>query len=647
VTLNFPWRDSSKPTKAASQKEQKRETPWLSLLLLYVLVRGLFQVAIVPPWQHYDEPTHFEYAWLIANRQSLPQPEDFDQAMRRQVAVSMLEHDFFNALSVSPDLLSKDRPIWIGISELKHPPLYYLLVALPLYFVQHSDVTFQLYVARLVSLILLVLSVWVASRLMAELVAPEHPLRWAVPGMMAFLPAYLDLMTAVNNDVGATAIFSLFLWAAVRLIVRGVSPYRLVWVLGTAALCVWTKNTTMVAVLVLPPSLAWAFIRRPWRKWVWAGFLGGSLLSVGAVFSWGDAALWYQGTAQETPTRQEVRQAPLGRQGLAVEISPKEPWRQVAQLLLRKDVQALQGQTVTLGAWMWATQPVQARSPMIDDEKQRFWQAVEVGTSPTFHAITATIAADASRIEVILQPRPSQAQDKAITVYYDGVVLAKGEWPVDSAPLFDDPEAQKGQWAGQTFINRVRNGSAETAWPRVRLWAEKTLTKYARRSPSQFLASVLDWQRTAWVYQTTGTTLHQSFWARFGWGHFGLPEGWYWGLGVVTVLGAVGTLVGLARLWHSDRPLAMKRAVNLLAVTGLLVWGNTFFRSHPLLGKPFIPDARYAYPAIIPTTLALMSGWLALVPQRAKKWAITGLLVSVALLDVISLTTNIIFYYGK
>lgn len=239
---------------------------WLSFLLVYVLVRGLIQIAVVPPWQHYDEPAHFEYAWLLANRQALPQTGDYDQVMRREVVASMLDHDFYRGLDYHPNLLS-DTPIRIGYSQVGDPPLYYLLVALPLRLVRHTDVTFQLYVARSVSLVLYMLSIWIASRLVRELVTPGHPLRWAVPGMLALVPAYTDLMTAVNNDVGAVVVFSLFLWGAARIIIQGVSLPRLGWVVGTVALCVWTKNTAMLAALLAPLVLALSFVRRPWKRW--------------------------------------------------------------------------------------------------------------------------------------------------------------------------------------------------------------------------------------------------------------------------------------------------------------------------------------------------------------------------------------------
>ena len=45
----------------------------LLALLVLALLRGLVYLALLPPWQHYDEPTHFEYVQLIAERKKLPQ----------------------------------------------------------------------------------------------------------------------------------------------------------------------------------------------------------------------------------------------------------------------------------------------------------------------------------------------------------------------------------------------------------------------------------------------------------------------------------------------------------------------------------------------------------------------------------------------
>ncbi len=619
------------------------------IVLLLALLNGFLYLFLVPPWQHYDEPTHFEYAWLIANRGTLPQPGDYDPAMRREVAASMIEHNFFQNLGSPPNLLIPERPIWIGASELSHPPFYYLLAAIPLRLTRFADVTFQLYSARGVSLALYVFSVWLAGRIVAEIVGEGHILQWAVPGMMALLPAYTDLMTAVNNDVGAVVVFSLFLWGAIRAIRYGFSWPRLIWVTGAAALCIWTKNTAAIATFLAPLALALSMFRGS-RRWpIWLGFAAASLGLAIAAVGWGDAAFWYRQNVKEEATRDEQIEAPLGKAVLTLKMTPTEPGRNLWQPLLRTEVEALRGQTVTLGAWIWASEPTKIRSPMLDDGYQAVWKPIEVGSAPVFYAITTTIATQAEGVKVVLRPIIDQASAQTVTVYYDGIVLAEGTRPLNDPPIFDDVEGEKGYWGGRSFVNRVRNGSAETAWPQIRGWVHRALSIFGRVpfDPSQMLGSVLDWQRTVWVYPQVMHTLIRSFWAYFGWGHVQLPSPViYWFLEGATALGLVSAATFGTRKWRSLSP-STHHIVVFLMVTTAWVWINAALRVHPsLLSMPYprIPVARYAFPAIIPTSTGLVWGWLQIAPSRRRGQVAVAALLLLLLLNGFSLTTIIRFY---
>src|SRR3954466_1513898 len=66
----------------------------LTLGLLIAFCPGLLYLCLQPPWQHYDEPTHFEYAWLIAHQPGLPPLGPVDHAVRRDIAASMFQYDF-------------------------------------------------------------------------------------------------------------------------------------------------------------------------------------------------------------------------------------------------------------------------------------------------------------------------------------------------------------------------------------------------------------------------------------------------------------------------------------------------------------------------------------------------------------------------
>jgi len=626
----------------------KRRTPH-PLVLITILgvafVRGLLYVVIVPPWQHYDEPSHFEYAWLIANRQKLPQRDEYDQNMRREVLASMYEHRFFSNMDFSPSLLTQD-PVWIGFGALSHQPFYYMLAAIPLWLLRDTDIVLQLYAARLVSWLLYMLTVYVAWQVVGELVASHSPLRWLIPTWMALLPAFTDLMTAVNNDVGATALVSLFLWGAVKTIKKGITRQRLAWVLGTTALCFWTKNTAWVALVLAPIALLWGFFRNRWRWWVRSGIAAAGIAVLVAVFAWGDAACWYRSTVQQSPTGQRISATPWGKRAIAIHVSPDDPTASLIQHLTPAQVESLHGKTITLGTWIWASQPTTLYTPLVYDGTSRYGRVVvEASTTPAFYAITATLSARISQMYVQLQPVPRQSP---VTVYYDGILLTEGAWDLVTAPQFQDDRAVNGVWAGKPFVNLIRNGSAESTVPRIHSWLEKPVARYGHIGLSALITSLLDWSGTAWIYPITFRRIFHSFWGRFAWNSVGLPAGWYAFLLPLSLLGVLGGgVIALRKTVSGHTPIFQRRAIFFLWLTLALVWGNTFLRGHPVAGNSYLPVARYAYPAIIPTALLLVSGWWALCPACWRRWFPLALVVLLTWLDSASLWTIVSFFYGR
>jgi hypothetical protein len=169
-------------------KSLPQEKIWLVVIMAAGLINGLLHTFLVPPWQHYDEPGHFEYAWLIANKPGLPEHGEYVQWMRREVAASMFEHNFFADIDFRPNLLSITEPVWIGISQTDDVPLYYILVAAPLSIFKYTDITFQLYLGRLVSLGLFLLTLYSAFGIISELTTPGSSLRLLVPVTVALIP---------------------------------------------------------------------------------------------------------------------------------------------------------------------------------------------------------------------------------------------------------------------------------------------------------------------------------------------------------------------------------------------------------------------------------------------------------------------------
>ncbi len=598
----------------------------LLVIGVMTIVNGLVHVFLVPPWQHYDEPGHFEYVWLLLNRLRLPEPREFDQSMRRDVLGSMVEFDFFEQLSESPNFLTDAQPLWLPYPQTTDPPFYYLLVAPGVYPFRHTDVVTQLYLARLVSLALYLLTVWIGCQIVAELVSDTHPLRIAVPGMMALLPAYVDLMTAVNNDVGATFVFTVFLWGGVQWMLRGASIGRLLWITVTAGLCVWTKSTAAIAVPLWGGLILMTPLRgfRSRRRLAWVGTVGVIAVLVG-LFNWGDAATWYRFTEQDRPLRQYIDNAPLGGHALALEGSASIPNPRVVSFLLPEQVDTLRGQPVSLGVWMWASQPIQVRSP----EVAGYWTFVEIDTTPKFVAFSLDVPLDVTWLAISLRPFNGQSLEEPVTVYYDAMVLAIGERPLHDPPQFDNEMGTTGIWGGTPFVNFVRNPSIEKGWPWLRPGAARVLRKFVHVPANVFqvVEAVLDWERTKVIYPITARRLFDTFWAAFQWGGLMLDQWWYQLLAAVTAFGLFGGGVRMLRLFRKKQSPGVYGALFFLGGAMLLSWGLVFLRPFPAFpwGKPFIPVARYAYPSIVPTVLVLAAGWTVW-PRRSFQWVSLGIL---------------------
>jgi hypothetical protein len=617
----------------------------IHLIFIAGMIHGLLYVFLLPPWQHYDEPGHFEVAWLIANRPGLPSAGEYDQGMRREVAASMVEHGFFKYLGIQPDLLAQDTPIWIGFSQTDIPNFYHWIAALPLRLVPTSDITFQLYLCRLVSLLLYLLTLLAAYGAVSELTQPDNSVRWLIPAMMALLPGFTDLMTAVNSDVGAVAFFSLFLWASLRMMQRGFNIIRLVTVCMLAGICLWTKNTAAISLPLLIFPILFSLLRGHRQSIAWTLLGVGIPVGIFIIFTLGDVAYWYQTASQITPTRLASTQAPLGSHVFQIGASSGVQSTNLIQLLSSSQVQKLQGETVTFGYWIWANQPLKFHSPLLRGDQETYSESIDITTTPTFHTFTAQIAGNTRHVQIVLEA-PAKP---GVIIYLDGLILLRGDFTQRGQPVILDTGGQRGTWGGKSFENPIRNASAEQDWPRLRPLVQNLLSKVSPLQPNMILTSLADWQNSHWYYRTTAKQLLRTFWGQFGWGHIRLSRNIYIGLSILTVIGALGGLVGFWR----NRTSIPWAAFILMTAAVLGIWGAALVRGiHSITESVFIPSARYAYPAIIPTVWVLCAGWVEW-PHLFERWLriprwvkISVFLAFFLLLDMLSIWT-IARFYGK
>lgn len=271
------------PARSAMAPRARAAWSPLYWLLPLALLHGLLYLVLAPPWQHYDEPTHFEYVRLIALLNRQPGLTDADLQTNREVADSMYRFRFYPP-GQQPLLIGPEPPV-LGVSQKVHPPLYYALAALPVRWLMGLSVETQLYAARLLSVGLYLLTVLCAWRL-SVLLAPDQPLlHLALPLLTLTVPAYADIMSAVNNDVLVNFAAATLLIACVLLIRDGLRPVPLLLALLSLGVGLFAKRTAVVGLAPLLLALFWAVRRNPvsWRIWL-PGGLGLVLLGGFAAF---------------------------------------------------------------------------------------------------------------------------------------------------------------------------------------------------------------------------------------------------------------------------------------------------------------------------------------------------------------------------
>ena len=151
-----------------------------------------------------------------------------------------------------------------------------------------SDTWLGTRVVRLASVVLGTITVWAIYRVGREVLPGRPELALGAAGLGAFIPEFLFVSGAVNDDNGATLFGALALWAMVRILRRGPTWRRCVG-LGLALGMGWLSKLTVVALL---PTAVLALVMA-WVAWQSATLgLGPVWLAPAVQRSWRQLARW-------------------------------------------------------------------------------------------------------------------------------------------------------------------------------------------------------------------------------------------------------------------------------------------------------------------------------------------------------------------
>jgi hypothetical protein len=559
------------------------------LLLFLGLIVGLIYVFLVPPWMHYDEPGHFEYAWLAANQEIWPVEVDYDQYMRREVAASMLEHRFNEYLDVSIEITSIYKPVLqLLAAQVGDQPLYYFLVSLPLRLVKYTDITFQLYIGRLVSLMMFLVTVWISWQVASLLFGREHPMSWLVPLSLIAIPSFVDLMTAVNNDTLAILGFSAFVWASVLMLQRGFSPLRFAFLFFTVLVCYFAKSTAWLAIpmslLVLPLSI----VRGPRQKFVWVGLalVLVASMALGIDRSQSVPAYFVTTGQQHPPLRVTDSRAPSGNFVL------KNSAQIFYQMITREGQKQITGKPVTFSAWIWADQDTDIKFPEIgrlDMTKVVLSdQKLHVTTEPTLYSASIDIP-EGEYIAWL-----SFFGNASTAVYWDDISLIAAE-PSDATK----PVAQSG-------MNIVRNGSIEAGHPKLTNLVDQILAKVDVNMSTLQIIQLFDYDSVWWYLRTTAIRVFKTFCVNFGWGN--VPLVGKFADETLLVLIVLSSLTSLLFMVKKIKTLPKTMIFLFLVIITLQLFFVFARGAGSWYSLPYYPTARYLYPVILPLVMFFVYG---------------------------------------
>lgn len=250
-------------------------------LLALALIRGILYAALVPPWQAPDEPAQFERARAALSAQDWNSTSDNGPAWYGDLIKSLFTFNFWDFVDENRPEYSPDGQLnqYIAPYHEVYGGLYgsrttYALMGWPVFLARQQDITLQLYLVRLYT-VLMNLGIIVLAYLTTRQLFPGNSfLILGVPILILFNPQHTHLLSTVNNGNLAELLATAALYFLVRGMIRDFAWLDILLSLGLSLVAMWTKATAyflMIAFGLVVLFYLWSY-RRYWR---WALLLVG------------------------------------------------------------------------------------------------------------------------------------------------------------------------------------------------------------------------------------------------------------------------------------------------------------------------------------------------------------------------------------
>jgi hypothetical protein len=593
-------------------------------LLLVLAVAHVFCYAVlVPPWQHYDEPASLEYALMIRELGRVPAYDEEDTALRHMIAASIVHSPLFGPSATDP---TGSPQVSLGFNQRVHPPLYYAIIAIATIPVAHQPIERQLMIARLASVAIAALCIYAVIRIL-RLLLIQSELRLFALGVLACLPPFADLMSAVNSDVLAHTVAVLLFGSAAWLLIR---PHRQQMLLAglLVLLAPNVKRILVVPALLLLLLLLVIWLRRRgWRTRRFVTILGvvaasGILLLSACWILLPQMPIAWQSLSGDVAVLDDTHAA-VGQRSFRLERPPTQAGPSLRQELPLQFVQEARGHMVNLSALMRADAPgLMALEPVLQIDQQLVMSTVIANTEWNFVSMSAYIPPTAKSIAVWLNGPFSAGR-----VFYDEITLVTDSAPAQGAP---DGTLERGLILNSEPRNLLRNPGAERTLPAIERFLPTALQQQIARPSLEWASDkTFYWGWISAAYPLQFVELFRGFWGTFSWGERTMQGGWLTSIAVLVAAAMLGALGFSVRLGISGGRSAVIHANLwwLALATVLITWAIALARValQPVPGVLILGFGRYTYPALLPALIVFTVGSAMIFPASLRRQGLVGL----------------------
>jgi len=184
-------------------------------LVAYLLLAAAYSI-LVPLGEAPDEVSHYAYVRTLAREHRLPSPAGMAFGETFQPPLYYATAALTN-FSIAEGAFLPQANADFRIEDTSGPPN--LLLHPRQEDFPYHDGALAWHLIRLYSVLLGLVTIYATYRLACLLFPTQRTLPWAVAAFVAFLPEFLFLSGAVNNDNLSTALSALLLWQICRMVV--------------------------------------------------------------------------------------------------------------------------------------------------------------------------------------------------------------------------------------------------------------------------------------------------------------------------------------------------------------------------------------------------------------------------------------------